>query len=220
MVGNELVSSDNWKKIEELIGERADAKKRKDFELADELLLELDVEHNVRVDDAQKKWHFKGKKKERLDSVNADKKRDFMKQFVPDWSESDDDKDEDGTATLQSSSIPEGITIDEERSEIPEGISIIDEDESEIAGIPEGITIVDDDTPSIPIPEGITIEEDEDDIDESAESEEAALEENNGERKSELESLTVVVIKEKLREAGLPVSGRKADLIERLLSNS
>jgi len=35
--------------------------------------------------------------------------------------------------------------------------------------------------------------------------------------KSSLESLTVVAIKAKLREEGLPVSGRKAKLIERLL---
>ena len=38
--------------------------------------------------------------------------------------------------------------------------------------------------------------------------------------RTSLESLTVAAIKGKLREAGLPLSGRKAVLIERLLSNS
>ena len=38
-------------------------------------------------------------------------------------------------------------------------------------------------------------------------------------RKQQLASLTVVVLKDKLRAAGLPVSGKKADLIERIISS-
>jgi hypothetical protein len=37
--------------------------------------------------------------------------------------------------------------------------------------------------------------------------------------RSDLEALTVPELKEKLRKVGLPVSGRKDSLIERLLSN-
>ena len=36
---------------------------------------------------------------------------------------------------------------------------------------------------------------------------------------SALSTLTVPELKEKLREAGLPVSGRKSELIERLLNS-
>ena len=36
----------------------------------------------------------------------------------------------------------------------------------------------------------------------------------------ELSALTVVVLKEKLRNAGLPVSGKKAELIARLIHNN
>jgi hypothetical protein len=38
------------------------------------------------------------------------------------------------------------------------------------------------------------------------------------EESSDLSTLTVVVLKEKLRKAGLPVSGRKAELVERLIN--
>ena len=38
-------------------------------------------------------------------------------------------------------------------------------------------------------------------------------------QKQQLASLTVVVLKDKLRAAGLPVSGKKADLVERIVSS-
>ena len=46
----------------------------------------------------------------------------------------------------------------------------------------------------------------------------AEEEENASFSEEELSKLTVPVLKEKLKEAGLPVSGKKAELISRLLA--
>ena len=63
-----------------------------------------------------------------------------------------------------------------------------------------------------------------DDFDEGEEEQEeedivaAEEEENESFSEEELSKLTVPVLKEKLKEAGLPVSGKKAELISRLLA--
>lgn len=57
----------------------------------------------------------------------------------------------------------------------------------------------------------------EDDSEEEEEEEEEIEDEVPSMTEEELSGLTVPVLKEKLKEAGLPVSGRKADLISRLL---
>jgi hypothetical protein len=51
-------------------------------------------------------------------------------------------------------------------------------------------------------------------------AEEEEIEEDSGETVAEedLNALTVPLLKEKLKAAGLPVSGKKAELIERLLA--
>lgn len=59
------------------------------------------------------------------------------------------------------------------------------------------------------------VEEEEEEEEDASEEEVASEGEVNEE---ELQTLTVPVLKEKLRSAGLPVSGKKAELIERLLS--
>ena len=68
--------------------------------------------------------------------------------------------------------------------------------------MPEGVSIVEDD----PMPEGIAIESNND--------QKGASERQN---RSDMEALTIPQLKDKLREAGLPVSGRKAELVDRLL---
>lgn len=176
LAGNESISSNKMKKIEELVQERADAKKRKDYVLADRILLDLEKDFNVRVDDSKKKWHFKRQPSHsQVVKAGGNKKnKQKVNDRQPEWSESDDHTDK-STAI----EIPEGITILEEKEEEKE------DNEHEML-------------------QNETDDKKDNDL----------FEENK--RKS-LELLTVVLIKEKLREAGLPLSGKKSELIDRLL---
>jgi len=64
------------------------------------------------------------------------------------------------------------------------------------------------------------VEEDdaEEEIEITAEEEEVEEDAEEGVTKEDLSGLTVPLLKEKLKAAGLPVSGKKAELIERLLA--
>jgi hypothetical protein len=85
-----------------------------------------------------------------------------------------------------------------EKSEIPLGISF-DEDDS----LPTGISLETEEEEKIDkIPQGIQINQDDGESDETV--------------KIDLNSFTVPQLKDKLREAGLPVSGRKSELVARL----
>ncbi|GFH43619.1 hypothetical protein CTEN210_00092 [Chaetoceros tenuissimus] len=189
------IPDEEIQKIERLIRERATAKTNKDYKIADEILEELKVVYGVRVDDSRKSWFFLPK----FDDENE--------QFSDRSRRSDGQENETSRRTKQArkrtsdwsevdkqeATAPDGITLESEHSTMPDGITI-----SEEPVMPEGISISDE---SISIPEGISIGNDE-----------SAL------NTAELESLTVPQLKEKLRAAGKPVSGRKAELIDRLKS--
>ena len=77
----------------------------------------------------------------------------------------------------------------------------------------------------MPMPDGISVDDNDDDFDDNDKySPEAELSgdksmahtDYDSEVDEDLHGLTVPELKERLREAGLPVSGRKAELIERL----
>ena len=113
--------------------------------------------------------------------------------------------------------------IEHTTHELIPGISLVDDD-AEVETNPHdlipGISLSDDfaealedkTTNAIPIPDGIVFDEDEDAT--QKDTSQGAI--NVG--KSVLESLTVPILKQKLRDAGLPVSGRKMELVERLLN--
>ena len=64
-----------------------------------------------------------------------------------------------------------------------------------------------------PVPSSGSDDDEEESLDGAQEYDDSVLDE------SVLTTLTVPQLKEKLREAGLPVSGRKSELVERLLSS-
>merc|ERR1712157_232637 len=65
------------------------------------------------------------------------------------------------------------------------------------------------------------LDDDLDNNEEEDEEEEEQTDDDNNEKEIELlNSLTVPKLKEKLKEVGLPVSGRKSELIERLINNN
>lgn len=210
-------------KINGLIKARAEAKERKDYKVADEVLLDLKVGCGVRVDDAKKAWFFLPKfdddydgyqdnERDGRDSSNArsregadlgrdERMRDMDRKYqeLQDRQRTPDrstyvEEEEEKLDTI----VPDGISL------VPDGISILPEGIS----IPDGISIPEDP----PMPDGISLSaSNEEDTKSSHASPSQSLE--------DLEACTVPMLKEKLREAGLSVSGRKAELIERLQDN-
>lgn len=120
------ISETEIAKIEELVKVRSIAKIKKDYNVADQILLKLEIDHGVRVDDTKKEWFFlpkfnnKGllgddsisdRKQRRRDRKNMNGKEKKDPRFtVPDWSVVDDDDDHDVA-------MPDGITIDDDEYE-------------------------------------------------------------------------------------------------------
>jgi hypothetical protein len=228
------IDPDVLKEIEYKVRERAGAKKRKDYDLADSLLKELTITHGIRVDDSKKEWHFMSKKNVERDErfKRSDDERFARKKDERIVIRRDDDERKNASegrqgerrnrnnrrdsewSTIDSSStttdvIP-GVSLEEEPNKvsIPDGI-VIEDDAPNAITVPDGIVIEDDAPNTISVPDGIVIEEDEPVASQGGDI---------NEKKSDLESMTVPILKEKLREAGLPVSGRKIELIERLIN--
>ena len=171
------IPKESLKKIEQLVRDRADEKKNKNYRRADEILEDLKIHFGVRVDDNKKAWYFIQKSKEERAVLNKEKenakekvdrkgkkKKSKAKVEVSDWSVLETD-----------TAMPEGISLEDNTESIPDGISI------------EG----------------------------SRDSGGGHVEMSQSE--SDLEALTIPQLKDKLREKGLAVSGRKAELIDRLL---
>jgi len=171
------VPKESLKQIEQLVRERADAKKTKKYRRADEILEDLKIHFGVRVDDNKKAWYFIQKSKEERTALNDRKetakknidgkrKKKKSKAEVSDWS-----------VLKTDNAVPEAASV---------------EDSGEV------------------MPEGIAIQK----LIQSSGTESRSLEHKN---KSELEALTIPRLKDMLRDSGLAVSGRKAELVDRLL---
>ena len=189
------IPDEEIQKIERLIRERATAKTNKDYKIADEILEELKVVYGVRVDDSRKSWFFLPKFDDENEqfsdrSRRSDRQENKTSRRTKQARKRTSDWSE---VDKQEATVPDGITLESETSTMPDGITL-----SEEPVMPEGISISDE---SISIPEGISIGNDE-----------------SAPNTAELESLTVPQLKEKLRAAGKSVSGRKAELIDRLKS--
>ena len=206
------INPDLLKEIELKIKDRSNAKKKKNFELADSLLKELTEIHKVRVDDAKKEWHFMRKKGGEIERMEKSKRKNEMKRLKKQNKKDHDKNDESDWSVIEHTT-----------HELIPGISLVDDD-AEVETNPHdlipGISLSDDfaealedkTTNAIPIPDGIVFDEEEDAT--QKDTSQGAI--NVG--KSVLESLTVPILKQKLRDAGLPVSGRKMELVERLLN--
>lgn len=190
--------------IESKIKERANAKKNKHYDLADHILNELTEKHAVRIDDMKKEWHFMRKKSNGTASAGIDLEREEKNENQRRGKVRDDDDDDSSRRRRIDSSISDW--------------SIVENDGSKDNEMPEGIAFVD--SINDEIPEGIALAANDDDYDGEEEEEEEHQIPLPDQSKADLESLTVPILKEKLREAGLPVSGRKMDLIERLMNNN
>ena len=204
-------------KINGLIKARAEAKDRKDYKVADDVLLELKVGCGVRVDDSKKSWFFLPKFDDDYDGY-ADQEEERGGRANSNARSRDDEdlgRDErmsnmerEYQARQRTSDLSTEVEDDEDEEEpepiLPDGISVVPEGIS----IPDGISIAEDP----PMPDGISVTA-------SNEEDTKSSQASPSHSMADLEACTVPMLKEKLREAGLPVSGRKAELIERLQEN-
>ena len=119
------IPKESLKNIEQLVRDRADEKKKKNYRRADEILEDLKIHFGVRVDDNKKAWYFIQKSKEERAALNKekewakgkverrDKKRKSKAKIeAPDWSVLETD-----------TAMPEGISV-EDTETMPEGTRI------------------------------------------------------------------------------------------------
>lgn len=171
------VPRDTLKQIEQLVRDRSDAKKKKNYGRADEILNDLRIHFGVRVDDNKKAWYFMQRsREERKAKTKKDRKskKKPTEDKVSDWSV---------------------VQVDGNSSTMPEGVSVSGS-EDDVPVVPEDISIIDVDPCENAHPPVLHVQS-----------------------RQKLELCTVPQLKDKLREAGLIVSGRKADLIHRLVEN-
>ncbi len=147
------------------LGERILARKRRDFDLADDIRDELRDQYVVEIDDGNKEWMVVAPRGGRWSNDDDEGNDDGNIVSKEEW-----DEDEDGEVDAS------GVDFDEVSA---------DEDEADIS-----VTKVENG--------------DSDKSDEHA----------------SLSTMTVPELKERLREVGLPVSGKKSELITRLIEAS
>lgn len=243
--GGDLTSAEEAE-IMTKVQERFDAKRSSDYETADAIRDELEEKYSVKIDDRSREWRVFSDKYVLSPemSLNLDEETiTFIETKLQERlgfkkAQRYDEADSIRTELRESY----GVTIDDRVREW----RVVDETKlSQLSGqaqpsleLTDKVVNDDDvgfdfDAAIASIDDSLSEEEDlaEENVSLDGESEEAVDEEsfvvndleivNNddevaGSDNELLSSFTVVELKEKLREAGLPVSGRKAELIERL----
>ena len=201
------LTEDQIATVEKLLEERSECQRNRKFGRADKLRAKLNTEFNIRVDDRNREWHVvTAEYNEAPGSGSLDdstrevivglvQKRALAK-LAKNYDEADAIRDE-LTDTY-------AVQLDDRLKEwsVVGGQEMLNEAEEDDDDDGDWSTV------------DMELEDEDYENDDDDEGEE-------GEKTSEidLQSLTVPELKEKLREAGLPVSGRKAELIERLESN-
>jgi len=175
--------------IADQLAQRAAAKIRKDYETADGIRNHLALNYRVSIDDRVKEWIVT----EAIESVE-----NYHEDDEDDEEEDDDEEDlylemEEG----DEDDVTEDDDLDEEfENDVDDFYLTGDEGDEESA-----------DNDFVDSMENI----DDDEVSENEETSEISAAED-------LNQLTVIQLKDRLRAASLPVSGKKAELIERLSS--
>ena len=214
------LSEEDVEQVTALLKKRYEAKKIRDFEVADEIRSQLYDTYNVNVDDKTQEWRVLGdnyvqikaekgaqeltgddlsvvesviirraKLKNDKNYGEADDMRDMLESK---YSVLVDDRAKEWRVTTL---VPEGPSRARSSPYDNRQVDTIEVEEELVANIQDKVVLVVD-PPSHDVAT---------DIPEKAMS------------RDELTSLTVPLLKEKLRESGKPVSGKKAELIDRLL---
>jgi hypothetical protein len=234
--GNGGLSDEVIKGISDSMVKRSEAKLNGAYDLADSIRDALRDKYNVAVDDRSLQWHIRSAGYVRSQNSGA----------LTDESNGDFSKEEGSIASIIDQKVADRLaakleadfeTADAIREELWELYSVeIDDRLKEWTAIATNQNFQQDYFDDVESPNDISVNGDEDIVDELEESEleevddaelevpdeeeveEVVMESTSVLDEEELKSLTVPLLKERLREAGLPVSGKKAELIERLIS--
>jgi len=200
--------------IAQLLEERSEAKRDKEFGKADRIRDRLESEFKVRIDDRAREWHIVSDKyaMNPVSEIEEDIRTLIEERLV-----------ERSVAKLER----DYETADAIRDELAEvyGVDIDDRvREWRVIGAPmsNDDAVFEVDESDFEVDDDETYDEEEGDYDEDEDgfddSEAVADDVLEAMESEDLASLTVPELKIRLKEAGLPVSGRKAELIERLSS--
>merc|ERR1712238_517748 len=209
-------------RISDLLKQRVDARRRKDFPMADIILKDLTTMYGVRVDDKRKLWHFDGST--RTKSSTAPLESEEIKVSPRTRKEDEDNLIPNGVSIVENP-LDSISVIEKEDITTSEWSEVSADINTSVVSLPDGLTLPEGE--GNPIPNGVSIVENpldnisiiEDSISNTSSNTANSVKDNESTRAT-LEVLTVPLLKEKLRNSNLPVSGRKAVLIDRLLGLS
>lgn len=219
--GGGNLSEDAVAEIQDLLMERYQHKKNRDFEAADAIRDDLMNRYDVKIDDRSSEWRidtdeyfpsFTGNLSEdTIAEINEKLAERFQCKRDRDYDAADAIRDQLGQTY--------GVVVDDrtkewrvESVEEPQYSEPHDTEEEDGDDFFKDLDAALDEQMSDDKEEG-TVSEEEVEDDSSVEDGRASLTEE------ELSKLTIPLLKEKLRDAGLPVSGKKSELISRLLTN-
>ena len=189
--------------IQKKIGERSVAKLQKNYDVADDIREELSNNYNVFLDDRVKEWSIDG-----AEPVSANEVSNQGGEAADDENDSMFDVEVDDLDAAMDSAFGEedidfsSLTVPELKEKLrAAGLPVGGNKTELIQRLSNGGAEISDDS--------------EEEVDEEAGEE---VDESEDEAGEDLSSLKVDDLKVKLRDAGLPVSGSKAELIQRLTS--
>lgn len=216
--GGGNLSEDSVAEIQDLLMERYQHKKNRDFESADAIRDDLMNRYDVKIDDRSSEWRidtneyfptFTGNlSQETIAEINEKLAERFQCKRDRDYDAADAIRDQLGETY--------GVVVDDRTKEWK--VEPVEEPQySEPNDPEEGDDFFND------LDAALDEQMSDDDEEETAsdEEEDNSMDEDDNASLSEeeLSKVTIPVLKEKLRDAGLPVSGKKAELIARLLTN-
>eukprot|EP00978_Attheya_sp_CCMP212_P023546 scaffold72447_cov54-Attheya_sp.AAC.3 len=219
--GNGGLSDEVIKGIADSMVKRSEAKLNGAYDLADSIRDALRDKYNVAVDDRSLQWHIRsaGYVRSQNSGALADEPNGDFSNEEGSIASSIDQKVADRLAAKLEQDFESADAI---REELWEVYSVeIDDRLKEWTAISSNKNLQQDYFDDVEAPNDTSVNGAEDIVDELEEvdeAEEVVMEINSDVDEEELKSLTVPLLKERLREAGLPVSGKKAELIERLIS--
>jgi len=223
------LSDEDVKNIEHLLMERYKHKKDRNFDAADDIRSQLEDSYDVRIDDRSAEWRIDTDEYAQTGTSNLSKEdTTFVEAQIVERFACKRNRDYDTADEIRDQLRTKfGVNIDDRTKEwtvVPSEMTFVKDDnyyeekeESESATENVDDEKEEDNELVMGNDEDDKNQEDEDIIG-SVEVEEAVEEEEEVEE--ELLKLTVVALKEKLRVAGLPVSGKKAELVARLLTTA
>lgn len=225
--GGGNLSEEAVAEIQDLLTERYHHKRDRNFDEADAIRDDLEARFDVRIDDRSSEWRIETDEyfpastgnlsEESVELVNEKLRERFQCKRDRDYDAADAIRDELGETF--------GVVVDDrtkewkvEAMEEPQYSVPYDKKEDVVADLDD-----EDDEDEENVVESAVQEEK---IEEDEEEEEIEADDADGDpevedsilTEEELSSLTVVALKEKLRDVGLPVSGKKAELVARLLT--